>query len=214
MIEKKDAPEGFTFRRCQVVLNKSTTEDVAVNTFDFVNITSGDPDSSWITADYQAVEARLRTFYAALAAYLPSTVSLREFRWHLLPDPAEDTDAVRIAPPSTPLSFTATASMPHQVACSITKVTSSRRHWGRFYLGPMSAALLNADGHLNSSNVDSIAAAANTLRAGLQADDFPMVVYDKARQQLFTVDGIRVDNTLDIQRRRRQETGVYRKVLP
>lgn len=217
LTERVDAPTAFTFRRCQVVLARNTSEDVVTNTFDFLNITSGAPDSSWTTADFQTVEARLRTFYASQIASFPSSVSLREFRWHVLPDVAGDTSAVRVAPPATALAMTGTNALPPQVAATCTKQTQSRRHWGRVYIGPLSVTapgFSGVTGRYSTTFVDALATSFNTLRAGCQADDFPMVVYDRVRQHIATVDSVRVDDIPDVIRSRRPDWVPYRKLLP
>lgn len=215
--ERTDAPEDFTARRCQVVMARNLSEDVVTNTYDFLNITSGAIDSSWTTADYQAVEGYLRTMYAALVSWFPSTWSVREFRWHLLPDPAGDTAARRVAPPSSSVTGSATASVPPQIACTLTKQTASRKHWGRVYLGPISQSALagsTTSGRFSTTYVDAIAAAGNTLRSTCQLNDFPMVVYDRARLHFATVDSVRVDDIPDVIRSRRPDWVPYRKLLP
>lgn len=214
--EQHQAPTEFQGRRCQVVLSRGTTEDVVVNTFDFVNITSGEVDTSWTSGDFSAVEARLRTFYAAMTTYIPSTVSLKEFRWSILPNPAGvENPAVRVAPPATALTFTGSTSsqLPPQVALTITKVVPPRRHWGRIYLGPLTVATTTA-GHFGTAITDAAATAHQALVAGCQADDTPMVVWAHATGVALTVEGTRVDDVPDIIRSRRFGAPIYRKVLP
>jgi hypothetical protein len=100
---------------------------------------------------------------------------------------------------------------------SVTKVTASRKHWGRIYVGPLQltgSIATGVNGRFNTSQVDTVATAFNTLRAGLQADDFPMVVFDRTRLHFATVDGVRCDDIPDVIRSRRPDWVPYRKVLP
>jgi hypothetical protein len=215
--ERVDAPDPFTFRRVQVVIQRANSEDVITNTYDILNITSGAPDSSWTSADFTAVEARLATFYGSMNSLMPSSASVREYRWHVLPDTAGDTAAVRVKPVTAALIGSAGNSLPPQVAMTATKQTASRKHWGRVYLGPLRQSVIgttDTNGRFTSANVDAVAGYFNTLRAGLQADDFPMVVYDRTRGHLATVDSVRVDDVPDIVRSRRPDWVPYRKLLP
>jgi|SRR5215203_3280812 len=216
LTERKDVGDEFQARRCQVVLARAAPEDVVVNTFDFVNITSGALDTSWTAGDFTGVEARLRTFYATQTTRFPAAVSLREFRWSILPNPpGEDNPAVRVAPPATALTFTGTSTAPPQLAISITKRTAMRRHWGRIYMGPLdSGSYDSTSGRLSAARVDGIATPFEALRAGLQADDTPMIVYNRTTGVGLSVDGTRVDDVVDIVRSRRHRAATYRKLLP
>jgi hypothetical protein len=214
--ERKDAPGGFQFRRCQVVFDRSGAEDQVVNVYDFVNITSGEIDTSWTTADFEGVEARLSSFYSSITGFLSSSLNLREFRWQVLPSPAGDTPAVRVGHPINPIVGGGTSSLPHQDAMTITKVVRPRRHWGRIYLGPLSAGMLaqTDQGRFLSNRVTGAATSFQALLTGLQSDDTPMVVFDRTYSRAFTVDGVRVDDIPDIQRRRRADQTPFRSILP
>lgn len=215
LTEQHDVATGFQGRRCQVVLSRGTTEDVVVNTFDFVNITSGVPDTTWTSGDFSGVEARLRTFYAALTTYIPSAVSLREFRWSVLPNPAgEENPAVRVAPPATALTFSGSSSvLPPQVACTLTKVTPIRRHWGRVYIGPLNTSLATT-GRFGTAFPTALSTAAQALVAGAQADDTPMVVWNRASGVALGVEGTRVDDVPDVVRSRRFRSATARYTTP
>jgi hypothetical protein len=214
-LERHDVASDFQARRCQVVQYRPAPDDVCVNTFDFVNITSGELDTSWTSADFSGVEARLRTFYAAISANLPAGGGLREFRWSVLPNPPGiENPALRVAPPATALTWGGSFIAPPQLAMSLTKTTAVRRHWGRIYIGPLSTSAYSAStGRFGSTLVDSVANAFNTLRGGLQADDTPMIVYDRARNVGLSVDGVRVDDIVDVVRSRRFRSATYRKIL-
>lgn len=217
LTERHEVTEDFTWRRCMAQLTRNEGDDVTVNTFDFVNITSGSPDATWIAADFAAVEARLNTFYNATLNWNSKAVDDVTYRWYRMPRPAsgEGPPPVRVQVGPTNIGG-GTQSLPHQIAMTITKVTALRKHWGRIYVGPLSVAMLaslTAQGELDHTKVDAAATAFEALRAGLQADDFPMVVYDQSHKALHTVIGTKVDSTPDVQRRRRINT-IYRKSLP
>jgi hypothetical protein len=215
-LEVKNAPDPFQGRRCQVVIARPSPEDVVVNTFDFVNITSGAVDTSWTAGDFTGVEARLRTFYAAIAARIPSDCSLREFRWNVLPNPPGVINpAVRVAPPATALAFSGTARLPAQLAVAITKTTAVRKHWGRIYIGPLSdTSFVGSSGRVSTATADLLGGAFETLRAGLQADDTPMIVYNRTENIYLSVDGSRTDDVFDVVRSRRLRAASYRKITP
>jgi hypothetical protein len=216
LAERHDVAADFQGRRCQVVLKRGTTEDVVVNTFDFVNITSGALDTSWTDADFAGVEARLRTFYAAIAARIPSDVTLDSFRWNVLPNPAgEENPAVRVAPPATALTMTGASKLPPQLAVAITKKTATQRHWGRVYIGPLAdTTFTGSTGRVSTATADALATAMEACRAGLQADDTPMIVYNRTTGVGVSVDGVRVDDVFDVIRSRRHAAATYRKLLP
>lgn len=217
-LEKQDAPDNFHWKKVQVSISRDDGEDLCTNTFQFVNITSGVVDSSWIAADYATVEARLTTFYNAVKGNLAKQAAALTYRWYDMPRAAgvENPPVERITAAVPDLNPTPGMLIP-QAACSITKVVPMRKHWGRIYLGPLNSSStdnLTENGRLKNTVVDSIATAHQAMVAGLQADDFPMVVYDQAHSALFAVEGTRVDNIVDIVRRRRPQENTYRKILP
>lgn len=216
LAEQHDTPTGFQGRRCQVVIARSAPEDVIVNTFDFVNITSGEVDTTWTSGDFSGVEARLRTFYAAVAARLTNNASLSQFRWSVLPNPpGEENPAVRVAPPATALTFSGTSQLPPQLAIAITKKTAIQRHWGRVYMGPLNDNnFLGTSGRITTAGADLFATSFEALRAGCQADDTPMIVYNRTQGIYLSVDGVRVDDVFDVIRSRRHRAATYRKLLP
>lgn len=214
-LEHHVVASDFQGRRCAVVIARTAPEDVVINTFDFVNVTGGVLDTSWTAADFAGVEARLRTFYAAAGAFIATGSSLREFRWSILPNPAGVVNpSVRVAPPATALSFSAANKLPPQLAMSVTKIVPVRRHWGRTYLGPLPAAIVDTSGRIPNTTVDTVATAHQALVAGCQADDTPMVVYNRALNVGLAVEGTKVDNTADVVRSRRFRAATYSKLLP
>src|SRR4029450_12369647 len=124
MHERQRPSAGFEWRRLQVTISRDDGEDVCVNTFDVINITSGAVDTTWTTTDYTTAEARFTTFYNAIKSYLGSTAHTLTYRWYVSPripgdarPPARITTAVSdLAPGFDPL--------PNQVAMSLTKITA------------------------------------------------------------------------------------------
>ena len=211
------AAPDWTWRRLQATITRDNGEDVCVNTYDIVNITSGHIDGTWTTTDYTNCEAKFTTFYNAVKTYLGKDAHTLTYRWYSYPRvPHDGRPPERIYSPVTDLTPIYDI-LPEQVAFSCTKVVPARRHWGRVYLGPMATQSLDTiagDGRWSHSTVDGIGAAWNTLWTDLQASDYPMVVYDSRHGLLQAVVGARVDNVPDIIRRRRAETSLYRKVYP
>jgi hypothetical protein len=218
LTERKEVTEDFTWRRCLAQITRNEGDDVTVNTFDFVNITSGEPDDTWVAADFAAIETRLNVFYNSLLDKNSVAVDDVTYRWYRMPRPetGEGPPPVRVTTGPTNIGG-GSQSLPHQVACTVTKVTALRKHWGRIYVGPLSVSMLASlthDGTFDHTKIDDLAADFEVLRAGAQADDFPMMVYDKSHKALHSVIGTRVDDIPDVQRRRRTEKSPYRKILP
>jgi hypothetical protein len=190
-----------------------STRERGVCTIHWINLTSGEVDTSWITADFTSVESAFETFWGAVGSGIPNDFRLEEHRWYgfgsgvAAPNPP-----ARITTLATPLVGTGTATSPHQLATTVTLRTALRRHWGRFYL-PISASWLAAGGELPQASVDPIAAAARTmLTVTPAAQGVTPVVYDRARKIAFGVTAIEVDSVPDIIRRRRPRDTTYRKI--
>jgi hypothetical protein len=210
--------------RLQVVYQRTrvtgAAQDVAVTTHDFVI-----DDASWPAAaphNYETLESDWATFYNALVGAAPSVIGANtkpiEYRWY-----REDDGELPWGDPArvtTLTGFTGAGNQcPPQVACTVTEIVSSRRHWGRFYLPGISAARLSADGSLTNATVTLIANAAETLYEAWSTRGVRPVVLGKTpvgsgsilgeeiSDALFAyeVTEIRVDDILDVQRSRRYE---------
>jgi hypothetical protein len=179
----------------------------------WLNLTSGEVDTTWVTADYTSVESAIETMWTSLAATISSDFRLVEHRWYAYgagvnpPNPPS-----RVTTLGTPISGTATATGHHQGAGTVTLRTALRKHWGRIYL-PLAASQIGSGGELTSSNVDAIAAAARTgLLVSPAAQGIVPVVYDRLRKILFGVTALEVDSVPDIIRRRRVRDTTYKKI--
>lgn len=205
-------------RRASLIFDRSTytpSDDDMTMHFDFLNITGGAPDDTWITADYTALETALETFWGSTKTYSDPKTGLREIRWHrvgygvLKPNPVERTYTL-----AAPVYGTGTAGLhPPQVACSITFRTAVRRSWGRTYL-PFNGGSLSAQGRLTSTATSTIATATSTLVAAAATADFYLVVTSIAKQAALTVEKVEVDDVTDIVRRRRFKHTLVRTIQP
>jgi hypothetical protein len=190
-----------------------TTRERGLFGIHWINLTSGELDTTWTSADYASVEGAIETMWSSLAAIISSDFRLEEHRWYAFgagvtpPNPPS-----RITTLATPAVGTATATGVHQAACTVTLRTTLRRHWGRFYL-PLAGSQVGSGGQITNSNTDAIAAAARTaLLVTPAAQGVIPVVYDRTRKLVFGTTQLEVDSVPDIIRRRRPRDTSYRKI--
>jgi hypothetical protein len=183
--------------------------------WDLINITSSVLDSTWTSGDFSAVEAIADTFWNAVKGNIPNIWTLAEYRWYRLgPGATPPEPAVRVTTRALAATVSG-ATMPPQVAQSVTLKTGLRKHWGRFYLpGPGSAGVAGTSGHFTTGVTDATANAMHAAIGSLAAADFYLVVFNAARSRMFNVESLQVDDVPDIIRRRRPKHGIYYKRLP
>lgn len=218
-----DSTVPYPFRRVQVVFTRDDGDDVCVNTWDWLNTTSDAIDYTWTDSDFTSLEGKLSTFYTALGGSGPNIwapgVHLYQYRWYRMPSSgtaADPAPPVRITTPDVDIGGGLNA-LPHQCAITVTKQLPSKRHWGRVYLGPLNPNVLGTlshSGSLDGDKASDIADAAETLLTDARDADYRMLVYDRAHMVGQGVTGVRVDNVIDIQRRRRQQVSITRAVRP
>jgi hypothetical protein len=212
------APGHIGVRRSTLVFDRASyspaDDDVTIH-FDWLNMTSGSPDDTWITSDYTTLESALLTFWGTAKGIVDPKTKLREIRWHRAgpgitpPNPAERTLVL-----GSMVAGSGTAGAgPATQACSVTFHTSVRRSWGRTYL-PANGTALDAQGRLTTAVVDIEAGAVNTLVTSAAASDFYLVVVSNRLSAALNVEKIHVDDVPDVVRRRRLKHVVYRKYLP
>lgn len=178
--------------------------------FDFINITGGDPDDTWITADFTALEGHLNTWWTAVKAKTCGVCRLYRYSWHRVgPGVTKPNPAVRILDLTTPSVGTGATSIPPQASCSITSETGLRKHWGRTYL-PLGVTV-NGAGRLSGTDTDLINTATVSMFQAAMAADFAPVVVSLSANQAFGVEAVRTDDTIDIVRRRRWKHRTYLK---
>lgn len=210
---------GIGVRRAQLVFSRgpsgaSLSEDVAVCHFDFLNMTSGDPDDTWIAADFNALEGALTTWHADLRTFLHTSLVFDQIRWYRI--------GPNISPPNPPVKIlemnvaggSAAAMLPPQVAISITLKHPVRRCWGRTYLPGATTTALGSNGRIDATQTANVATRTNTLFAAADAAGFVPVVYSKTRAKAFAIEAIQVDDTFDVIRRRRWDKPSLREVRP
>lgn len=198
--------------------NTATTDagDDQVFTIDLVNITNGNVDGTWTDADYDYCVGLLNTMCVDMLPNIVSYLTLREIRAYIAgfnpysnPKPFAAT-----GPPERvyPLALTGalTGSFPPQPCTTVTEMTPSRPHWGRFYTPTFGAACYAPGGRLAASVVAALATNAHDTYNNLMSNQFfpvvPTTQSSKApARTLQTVSGVRVDDVSDVQRRRRYQ---------
>lgn len=143
-------------------------DDRALTTHDFMIDDATWPDAGGgLTHNYATAEGDFITFWNGMQADGATGALIKpvEFRWYrqdapVLPwgDPARV-----LLSPTVNSSANTVATCPPQVACSVTEMTVSRKHWGRFYLPSPPAAKLAADGSFTGSMVNGTSARIETL---------------------------------------------------
>lgn len=209
---------GIGVRRVSLLYDRTALDaslDPSYCHFDWLNITSGAPDDTWITSDYTTLETLVKTFDAAITPYRPAGVVLTTLIWHRVgsgigtPNPAERT-TVLASPQVGSLSGSCS---PQQIASSLTFRTGVRKSWGRTYL-PVMSPVPGSSPYLSTAAVDAIANNANAMVTGAATADFNLVVVSKPLASSLNVEHVEVDNVLDVIRRRRPKKSTYRKILP
>lgn len=209
-------PPGIGVRRAQIVFTRAAIgsgEDNLTTTIDFQNFTNGQPDDSWIDADFTTLEGLLDTFIQTLKPWIYSNIVHSEYRWYRI--------GPGISPPNPPARITArvqpgtaTDSVPSQVAVTLTERTAVRRTWGRMYLPIGAPGTFIGDGRIHPSVVDGIGTAANTLYSSAFSADLVPVVYSPTRQKAFSVEHVQVDDLADVMRSRRYDKPTHKSIHP
>lgn len=205
--------------------------DDQVFTLEVMNITDGHLDGTWNDDDYNSVVGQIEIFLGHVASNTSSTFHanridayIRGYNPYSEPKPFAHS-----GPPEKSYGtshFGAMASqVPPQGACSITELTPSRPHWGRFYTPTLGTGAYATDGRVAAATVDALANAAHDMYETLMQNQFfPVVattmsggskgVQGKPTRVLSTITGIRVDDVGDVIRRRRYNKPVLKTTLP
>ena len=212
-------------------------------TFHFLKTSSGTP-AAWVDGtDLPALETLIGNYWTSTKIYYPSFLHSDQYRWYrdgpafyelrATPAPARyvplptGNPAIRV----TEVDVAGTGSgnvMPPQMAISVTEKTSSRLHWGRWYLpAPCVTGPLDASGRLPSTNVDALTGFAVTLYNACRAASYIPVVWSIQKPvrlkrngselpeqvaRAYEVNSIQMDDLYDVIRRRRYSSPTYRKV--
>lgn len=210
----------YELRKLQVRYSRSPTgmgsQDVAVTTHHFLNLTADEPDATWTTGDYTTVEGAWDTLWTSLKARQSPTTRLDQFRWYkdgpaFHPTPEDGNPADRVTERDVPGTLAAGDTiLPPQVAISVTERTALRKRWGRFYLPAGGSAYCTANGDLGASAVDFIADAVEIFYNACRAADLIPVVFSPTTEAAFSVDQTQVDSLYDVIRSRRWSSPAVR----
>lgn len=209
---------GVGVRRAQLRFLRTApgtfTDDVADMHFDFMNITSGDPDDTWTTTDYTDLEGYLSTWFTSIAGRMSTTHTWQEIRWYRVgtgitpPNPAE-----RVTLTGAGGTASGAMSAP-QNACSITIRNAAPRHWGRTYFPGLPAGAWTGAGQLGSGTVDDLCGATDALAVSAKTKEFYLGTLCPSLGSFLSAEQIQVDDVSDVIRSRRWRNVTYRKVLP
>lgn len=210
------APLGYMHQMVYEAKNYSgafTSRERYINTLHWINLTSGEVDTSWITADFTAVESAIETYISGNLGAFSTGVRFIEHRWYAFgASIATPNPPARVTTLTTPLVGTSSGVFVPQVGMTVTLRTALRRHWGRIYV-PVVSSSYGTNGQMSSTQVDGIAAAWRTaLLVSPATQGVVPVVWDRARKLAFGVTALEVDSVPDIQRRRRPRDPGYKKI--
>lgn len=189
-------------------------EDRAVFKLDMLKTDVAGPADPWVVGDFTAAETAVDAWYATVRAYVPTAVTLVEYRWYRMSFNSLLAE-FPFAKSGPPVRFLARSSVgtssggsPYQLAATVTLRTPVPKHWGRFYIPFAAGALNSSDGRIGSTIRDAIGGATLTMKNALHTSNIalavPMTQLDKApARALMGVNRIVVDDTPDVQRRRR-----------
>jgi len=231
-----DFAEPFELRKLQWRLSRApaggTLEDVDVMTFHFIKATAGVAGTYVDGTDLPAVETALGTYWTALQPFYANWMHSDQYRWYK-DGPAFYTLATSGPPRYVPIGdnpairvtevdvagTNATASIASpQTAMTITEKTTSRLHWGRFYLPAPSAGLADASGRIVAANLATILAATVTFYNACRAAQMVPVVWSIQKPErpkkpsgtlpawpatAFEISSLQMDNLFDVIRSRR-----------
>lgn len=107
------------------------------------------------------------------------------------------------------------ARLPDQCSCSVTFRTAGRTHWGRVYLPGFAATQTGTGyGRLVTATVDALATYFDTFQSSLNTSGLQLGVWTWAKGAFLPVRQVRVDDVVDIQRRRRAKQVAHYKQFP
>jgi len=205
-------------------------DDVNVS-FDIVNITNGDIDSSWTDSDMSTVEQVFDDAIVNAGLTFPSRLRFGEFKWYRRAfnpypvDPVVGTPDKPFMDSGPPIRITTLshlgdgATVPPQLSLVVSERTAWPHHHGRVYWPMSGGSAIDGTGHATTSFVDGVASIFAGLYASLADREYQIAVpvtqvKNTPARALIGVSEIWVDNVIDTQRRRAFETATYTKKLP
>jgi hypothetical protein len=185
-------------------------DDKRVTHFDFLNLTGGAPDDTWIDSDYSKLEAQINAWFNGISDHVSQEAAWVTVKWYRVgtglfpPNPA-----VRVTPVAG-AGTSASTVLPPQVAMSITFKTARRPQWGRMYLPSLTTNSLGTHGSFSAAACDQIGAATDGLVKAAKGDDMHLGVLSKVAGSFFTVEQLQVDDVADVIRSRRWKNTTHR----
>lgn len=225
-----DDREALEWRRLVVEFTRgtpaTTIEDKAHCTFDLINITSGQVDTSWTSGDFTTCETFFDEWLTAWKMGLGGAYTVTRYKWYRMRFREVMTVTHRFEETGPPVrsqakTIVGTSSanpLPYQVAMSVTEKTGVPKHWGRFYLPGITENMLTSDyGRWSTSWTSTVANASAELYDDLAgAEFFPVVPVTQVNKVLtgglLGVSSIQVDDIPDVIRRRRPRQPVVRTI--
>jgi hypothetical protein len=207
-----------------------TTEDRAQLAMHFLNITGGNIDSSWTTADFNSLGGPFGAWWTSVKPLVSSNTTWDAMKFYKMAfDPADPGPGHRTGsglnafrdtgPPAFqilgPQAGASGFNSAYQIAATCTFKTALPKHWGRIYLP--GAGSLDANGRITAANAKLLADACHDLADATAALGFlhvvPMASLDKQRfHALLGVDAYQVDDIPDVVRRRRPRQAAARTI--
>lgn len=202
-----------------------SVEDQAQIAFNILNLTGGQVDKTWTTADYTTCEAAVSEWFNNVRGLIHTSHTCTDFRWYRMAfsDPMSPSHRFAFSgPPQRVTPFggvgaqTNTA-LPYQDAMTATLDTGVPRHWGRFYLPGLTAQALGTPSRWINTATQTLANGTAEFFDDLYRAEFqpvvPVTQVDKALvPALLTVAQVRVDDIPDVIRRRRPKQTLLRTV--
>lgn len=229
----------YELRKLTVSWSRTPTTGVVQDkdqcTFHFLNLTGGNPDASWIDADFVIVETAFDAFWTALTLNFPPETKLAEYLWRkdgpaFRPHGSEFSPTVRIVPRAVAGGGSASQVLPPQCAMSVTEVTAAhytafgvgvpgkvpgtgrtqvRNRWGRFYLPAMKPTIL-LDGRFDPTTCTAVSLAVKNFYNACVAGQIVPVMYSPTTGSSWSIDAVHVDDIVDVVRSRRYVTPMTR----
>lgn len=171
----------------------------------------------WTAASADLFHTNFQTMFNAIKAVFSTEVGPNEMRFYNVPaTPGKYGDPVFIRTNTVKGTDPAAATLPPQVAVTVTFQTAARRHWGRIYLGGLTYTTAVSDGRLTGATGISIGGAMKTFLTNLITNSMPIVVFNRKTWVPQTIVGLSVDDVFDVQRRRRYDAPVnrYQTTIP
>lgn len=240
----EDDPDPSVWMHVQVHYSDGVSQAIAddqVFTLDVINYTGDLVDPTWNDTDFQQAGAAILDFVNAVSPHIASRYTCdfvrfyrRAFNPYSNPKPFADaggpSHVIAANVPSTGQGY-----IPPYVSSTVTELTSSRKHWGRFYLpglaskyGPAMVENFDASGRITPVTVAKFADSAELMAEALAANNFRLVVPTTSSGGTFHpelegdwsivpartiqhVTGFRVDDVADVIRRRRHKSAILRE---